>query len=431
MDLHVSFNFQKMLRWQAIFLFIYLKTLSQVTTSSVVDPDAHPPNVVVTVGHLVTFPLTYSLCNWDRNVNNDLVAIYRPSDNVSVSSKYSMNLTVAGQCDLSIKNVTFFDAGLYQYGNGDAYGFEVFVIDEKPVCFVEPDGTGSSGNGNVSLGCSLTFSHRDKKLAPILKWQLMLTEHDKSLRSGKETTARGADHDTVTSFVILPSGTPINNVVCFAQLGGIPASSSDDKVAQNRISFDGHCQIGRIEIPAKNIRIQNDMNMKKGEKIVCTADGYPEVKYYWTKDGVPIREGPDVMLDDEGLHAYKCFAYNYIQGQNHSASAERLILVQQGDENENVSSLVLSILAVLGVVGIIMTLLVLWRKRRPRNKVPAERTPAYRKPRNIDENTYHDETSLSKISTPKSTRQQSEKDDSEDIYYEHQENPEESSSLNK
>jgi len=301
-----------------------------------------------------------------------------------------LNQTVAGQCDLTIKNVTFFDAGLYQFGNGDAFGFELFVIDETPVCSVESDKTEASGNGSVTIGCSFSFSNKDKKLSPVLRWLLMVIEHDKSLRSGKEKKVRGAHYDTVTSFVIVPSGTSINQIVCFAQLGGIPASSSDDKVAQNRISFDGHCQIGHIEIPSKNIRILNDMNMKIGDTIVCTADGYPEVKYHWTKDGVPICERPDVMLDTEGLHVYRCFAYNTIQGRNHTTFVERLVLVQQGKEINNVLMLVLSIFALLGVVGIISVLSVFWLKHRRRNKDMPERTQRTpgRKDSKIEENTY-------------------------------------------
>jgi hypothetical protein len=87
------------------------------------QPNNAPRNTVAILGSDVPLNLTYHKCNWMHiSTDRQETDIYSDVTDATLENPKYVVKHESEQCDLTIKNVTFADAGVYRYGNGDGYG---------------------------------------------------------------------------------------------------------------------------------------------------------------------------------------------------------------------------------------------------------------------------------------------------------------------
>jgi hypothetical protein len=190
---------------------------------------------------------------------------------------------------------------------------------------------------NIELNCSVSISNNQIDPSPALAW---LTEYGTEETTIKVEREEGVTSITLSSsYVLKANSTDGQYARCFVRLYAIP-SLNDPAISRDMLKFNSLCvtEKPRMLSPANNVRIVNDTSgtMKPGDRLVCKADGVPEVRYQWLKADVAMSNVSELVLSlVAGLHHYSCQAYNVIHGMTRAEEVKISILINGSIENSS------------------------------------------------------------------------------------------------
>jgi hypothetical protein len=292
----------------------------------------------------------------------------------NVGGRYSVNVTINGECRLTITGLQLSDAGEFSCqesvdGRPQIKRAVLSVLESAPSLVSNVSLSSEIVEGDiVNISCSVKYSSKSQAVVSLNASGQLVQSSTNITKLSTLVTARRQE----------PFG-PFKCIVTFQLLNDDSGELATNLVQSENISTAAK----DVLYTASNLKLSPDVTLfRPGVSVTCLAEGNPEPTYQWLRrtDNATMPTGQVLTINESSDTRYQCFASNPIRGETYTVCSSQIEfnetapeLILGGDSSISVPMvIVISVLVPVIIIIIIFIIIFCWFKNKNREPSDAE-----------------------------------------------------------